>query len=135
MAYLPRTLSKTSLIVSKNLQFSALRNFSLGAQLNEKKTLKSVGQNIVLVDGVRTPFLLSGTDYANLMPHELAKVSLRGILQKTGIPKEMIDYVIYGTVIQEVSWALSKLSKDSLDIFSKNKSNMPFPVINWSLPV
>lgn len=106
MAYLPRTLSKTSLIVSKNLQFSALRGFSLGAQLNEKKTVKSVGQNIVLVDGVRTPFLLSGTDYTNLMPHELAKVSLRGILQKTGIPKEMIDYVIYGTVIQEVSWAV-----------------------------
>lgn len=26
----------------------------------------------------------------------------RGILKKTGVPKEIIDYVIYGTVIQEV---------------------------------
>jgi len=26
----------------------------------------------------------------------------RGLLRKTGIPKEEIDYVIYGTVIQEV---------------------------------
>lgn len=26
----------------------------------------------------------------------------RGIVRKTGIPKELIEYVIYGTVIQEV---------------------------------
>ncbi|KAL1517456.1 hypothetical protein ABEB36_001217 [Hypothenemus hampei] len=102
MAYLPRNLAAKAPIISKNIQFNFLRNFSLGTQLNEKKTIKSVGQNIVLVDGVRTPFLLSGTDYSNLMPHDLAKVALRGILQKTGVPKEMIDYVIYGTVIQEV---------------------------------
>ncbi|XP_066157101.1 trifunctional enzyme subunit beta, mitochondrial [Euwallacea fornicatus] len=101
MAYLPH--KKMALTLSKNLlQLNSLRTFSLGTQLNEKKTLKTSGQNIVLVDGVRTPFLLSGTDYNNLMPHELAKVALRGILQKTGIPKEMVDYVVYGTVIQEV---------------------------------
>lgn len=34
------------------------------------------GRNIVLVDGVRTPFLMSGTDYSKLMPHELARHSL-----------------------------------------------------------
>lgn len=34
------------------------------------------GQNIVLVDGVRTPFLTSGTTYSKLMPHELARHSL-----------------------------------------------------------
>lgn len=34
------------------------------------------GKNIVFVDGVRTPFLLSGTDYASLMPHQLAKEAL-----------------------------------------------------------
>ncbi|CAG9770608.1 unnamed protein product [Ceutorhynchus assimilis] len=102
MAYLPRNLAKGSLAVAKNLQLNAVRSFSVGSQLREKKTLKPVGQNIVLVDGVRTPFLLSGTDYSKLMPHELAKVALRGILQKTGLPKDMIDYVIYGSVIQEV---------------------------------
>jgi len=34
------------------------------------------GKNIVFVDGVRTPFLLSGTDYSSLMPHQLAKEAL-----------------------------------------------------------
>lgn len=28
--------------------------------------------------------------------------SYRGLLQKTGIPKEIVDYIVYGTVIQEV---------------------------------
>ena len=54
-----------------------LRAFSVGTQLNNKKTLKDkTGKNIVLVDGVRTPFLLSGTDYSKLMPHDLAKEAL-----------------------------------------------------------
>jgi len=30
----------------------------------------------VLVDAVRTPFLLSGTSYAKLMPHDLARNAL-----------------------------------------------------------
>lgn len=49
----------------------------MGSQLNAKKTLKDkTGKNIVLVNGVRTPFLLSGTTYANLMPHDLAREAL-----------------------------------------------------------
>lgn len=58
--------------------------------------------NIVLVDGVRTPFLQSGTDYSKLMPHDLARHSMISLLRKTGIDKELIDYIVYGTVIQEV---------------------------------
>ncbi len=34
------------------------------------------GKNIVLVDAVRTPFLPSGTDYKDLMPHDLARTAL-----------------------------------------------------------
>ncbi|KAF4522496.1 hypothetical protein B566_EDAN002581 [Ephemera danica] len=73
------------------------------AESRGKKTVQDkTGKNIVLIDGVRTPFLLSGTTYSKLMPHDLARHSLMGLLKKTGIPKELIDYVIYGTVIQEV---------------------------------
>jgi hypothetical protein len=54
-----------------------VRAFSVGTQLNNKKTVTDkTGKNIVLVDGVRTPFLMSGTDYAKLMPHDLAKQAL-----------------------------------------------------------
>ncbi|XP_046669936.1 trifunctional enzyme subunit beta, mitochondrial-like [Homalodisca vitripennis] len=74
-----------------------------GVLNSPRKTVPDrTGKNIVFVDGVRTPFLLSGTDYANLMPHELARHSLLGLLKKTGVPKEVVDYIVYGTVIQEV---------------------------------
>uniref|UniRef100_A0A672TA17 Trifunctional enzyme subunit beta, mitochondrial n=1 Tax=Sinocyclocheilus grahami TaxID=75366 RepID=A0A672TA17_SINGR len=68
-----------------------------------KKTLAKSGvKNVVLVDGVRTPFLLSGTTYADLMPHDLARAALQGLLKRTGLPKDAVDYIVYGTVIQEV---------------------------------
>uniref|UniRef100_A0A672R6X4 Trifunctional enzyme subunit beta, mitochondrial n=1 Tax=Sinocyclocheilus grahami TaxID=75366 RepID=A0A672R6X4_SINGR len=68
-----------------------------------KKSLATPGvKNIVLVDGVRTPFLQSGTIYANLMPHDLARAALQGLLNRTGLPKDAVDYIVYGTVIQEV---------------------------------
>lgn len=45
------------------------------------KTKTSLGRpglkNIVLVDGVRTPFLMSGTQYQKLMPHDLARQALK----------------------------------------------------------
>lgn len=59
-------------------------------------------KNIVLVDGVRSPFLLSGTSYAKLMPHELARHSLLSLLRKTKLDKTLVDYIVYGSVIQEV---------------------------------
>ena len=39
----------------------------------EKKGVK----NIVLVEGVRTPFLMSGTDYKDVMPHDLARAAIQ----------------------------------------------------------
>lgn len=88
---------------SSSLKYAATRNLSVGATLAQKKTVKDkTGKNVVLVDGVRTPFLLSFTDYNKMMPHDLARHALLGLLQKTGISKELIDYIVYGTVIQEV---------------------------------
>ncbi|XP_039296165.1 trifunctional enzyme subunit beta, mitochondrial-like [Nilaparvata lugens] len=58
--------------------------------------------NIVLVEGVRIPFLLSGTDYSKLMSYDLARESLIGLIKKTNLPVDVVDYIVYGTVIQEV---------------------------------
>ena len=59
-------------------------------------------KNMVLVDGVRTPFLTSSTDYKSLMPHDLQRMAMVGLLQRTGVDPGLIDYVCVGTVIQEV---------------------------------
>jgi len=54
-----------------------LRNLRTTSTVHQLDVSKPPNQgNIVLVDGVRTPFLLSGTDYAKLMPHELARHAL-----------------------------------------------------------
>ncbi|XP_055339426.1 trifunctional enzyme subunit beta, mitochondrial-like [Paramacrobiotus metropolitanus] len=68
------------------------------------KPLKSM-PNIVLVEGVRTPFLTAGSQYKSLMPHDLARQAIHSLLRRTKFPKEEIDYVIMGTVIQEAKTA------------------------------
>ncbi|OXA51580.1 trifunctional enzyme subunit beta, mitochondrial [Folsomia candida] len=63
------------------------------------------GKNIVFVDAARTPFLISGTDYQKMMPHDLARFALLGLADKlslTEAQKSLIDYISFGTVIQEV---------------------------------
>jgi len=55
----------------------------------------------VVVDGVRTPFLRSGTDFKELMAYDLARMAISGLLAKTGVSPEDVDKTILGTVIQE----------------------------------
>lgn len=68
-----------------NYKSSVCTLFAVGVQclstatplFSPRKTVKDkTGKNIVFVDGVRTPFLMSGTEYSNLMAHELAKHAL-----------------------------------------------------------
>jgi acetyl-CoA acyltransferase len=63
---------------------------------------QSNGRAVVLVDGCRTPFLRSGTDYAQLMSYDLGRMALKGLLTRTGIDPAEIDRVIMGTVVQNV---------------------------------
>lgn len=80
------------------------------------------GKNIVLVEGVRTPFAQSGTDYNDLDTYELQRHALlfvfpnldsrvdliyfsfpySSLLKRVpDLPVDAIDYVVCGTVIQE----------------------------------
>jgi len=81
-----KSLARPSLLVSRALSTSR----------------PSEAKDLVLVDGVRTPFLMSGTDYKKLMPHDLQRYALTGLVNKTGIDKSIVDYICMGTVIQEV---------------------------------
>jgi len=59
-------------------------------------------KNIVIIDGCRTPFLRSGTDFKDLMSYQLGQFAIRGLLNKTGIDPSDVDSVIYGTTISQV---------------------------------
>ena len=56
-------------------------------------------EKIVLIDGCRTPFLRSETDFLNTMTYELGQLAIKGLLNKTGVSPQDIDSVIMGCVI------------------------------------
>jgi len=100
-----------SALIKKSVPRSVtgLKYFSSSAKLcqvdapQKHKTLNKSGvKNIVLVDGVRTPFLMSGTQYKDLMPHDLLRTALQGLIKKTNMDTDSVEYIIMGTVIMEV---------------------------------
>lgn len=58
--------------------------------------------SIVVLDSCRIPFLKSGTDYNDLMPHDMLRTAVKGTVERSGIDIDQIDYTIGGTVIMEV---------------------------------
>ncbi|MFQ5537146.1 MAG: acetyl-CoA C-acyltransferase FadI [Gemmatimonadota bacterium] len=55
----------------------------------------------VLVAGARTPFLRSGTDFADLTAIELGKLAVRDALDRSGLKGSQIDHLVYGTVVHD----------------------------------
>eukprot|EP01041_Mallomonas_annulata_P004117 gene4117-8188_t len=58
-------------------------------------------KNVVFVDGCRIPFTLAGTTYNNYLAVDLGRFAMKGLLTKTAIDPKLIDYIIFGNVIQE----------------------------------
>jgi len=54
-----------------------------------------------IVAGCRTPFLRSGTDFADLSAIELGKVAVRDALGRSGLRGAQVDQLIYGTVVHD----------------------------------
>ncbi len=63
----------------------------------------STKKHVVLIEGLRTPFLRAGTDFAELISYDLAREVLKGILVRSQLSAEMVDAVIMGTVVQNTS--------------------------------
>jgi acetyl-CoA acetyltransferase family protein len=55
---------------------------------------------LVIVDGVRTPFCKLGTDLASLTADDLGRVAVQALLTRTGLDPGIIDEVIFGCVGQ-----------------------------------
>mmetsp|Transcript_47194 Transcript_47194/g.118864 ORF Transcript_47194/g.118864 Transcript_47194/m.118864 type:complete len:475 (+) Transcript_47194:82-1506(+) len=73
---------------------------------------KKQPNDVVLVDGCRTPFQLSGTGYQDLTAQQLGTLALRGLLQRhPSFDPSLVDEVVMGTVIQEVR--TSNLARES----------------------
>lgn len=59
------------------------------------------GKDIVLVEGVRTPFAQSMTDYEHLMSYELMSYALSSLMKRVPIAPKDLNYVVCGTNLHE----------------------------------
>ncbi|KAL7557288.1 hypothetical protein ACA910_016249 [Epithemia clementina (nom. ined.)] len=57
---------------------------------------------VVVVAGVRLPFSMTSTIYEDQLAVDLQRMAIQGLLTQTALPKNEVDYVIAGNVIQEV---------------------------------
>lgn len=51
--------------------------------------------------GTRIPFTLAGSTYGKYLAVDLGRLALKGLLTKTAMDPAKVDYLFYGTVIQE----------------------------------
>jgi acetyl-CoA acyltransferase len=56
---------------------------------------------VVVVDGCRTPFLRSGTDFFDVTGHELGRMAVSGLLHRTGIDPGAVELLVMGAVLQD----------------------------------
>jgi len=86
---------------TRHAQYSA--RAGLSTTTTTKKVLDSNDRrNVVVVSGVRLPFSMSSTIYHDELAVDLQRLAIQGLMTETALPKEAIDYVICGNVIQEV---------------------------------
>jgi len=102
MINITKNFSKT---FYNNLQITKTTARYASAAAAPKKLKPQHGKNIVLVDGVRTPFLPSYTDFKDVMAYELGRNALLSLVKRTNVKLTDVDYIIMGTVIQEVKTA------------------------------
>lgn len=65
--------------------------------------MMGIGRRVAIVDGCRTPFAKSGTDFRRLSAIELGKFAVRELISRTNLDASEIDHLVYGTVVQAVT--------------------------------
>lgn len=55
---------------------------------------------IAIVDGIRTPFVKSWTDFWDIPAQELGRIAVRELLERTALDAGKVDEVIFGSVAQ-----------------------------------
>ena len=57
-------------------------------------------KNVVIVEGLRTPYLKMGSDFQGMSAHELGAVNLKELLKRLDFNPADLDEVIVGNVAQ-----------------------------------
>ncbi|HWM94469.1 MAG TPA: acetyl-CoA C-acyltransferase FadI [Thermoanaerobaculia bacterium] len=68
-------------------------------QAVDRRELKGPRGRVAIVDGCRTPFIKSGTDFMNMDVVDLASVAAAELVSRSGIDPEEIDLSVFGVVV------------------------------------
>ncbi|HEX7182655.1 MAG TPA: acetyl-CoA C-acyltransferase FadI [Thermoanaerobaculia bacterium] len=71
----------------------------ISVKTSERRELKGPRGRVAIVDGCRTPFIKSGTDFQSMDVIDLASVAASELLARTGIDPEVIDLSVFGVVV------------------------------------
>lgn len=63
----------------------------------------SIKKEVVFIDGVRTPFLRSQTDFKKFSAYDLGRFALTGLITKTKVDGNDIGHLYFGNVIQDIN--------------------------------
>ncbi|MEX2456966.1 MAG: thiolase family protein [Balneolaceae bacterium] len=64
---------------------------------------KKKNKSVVFIDGGRTPFLKSGTDFKKMSSYDLGRLAIAGLITKTKLDGDHVDRVYFGNVIQDIN--------------------------------
>jgi acetyl-CoA acyltransferase len=64
--------------------------------------MNRIGRRVAIVDGCRTPFVRSNTEFKGISAVELGKVAVRELVNRTNLDVTEIDHLVFGTVVQSV---------------------------------
>jgi len=64
--------------------------------------MNRIGRRVAIVEGCRTPFARSGSDFKDMTSTELGKIAVRELIARAELDVNEIDHVIFGTVVQSV---------------------------------
>ncbi len=94
------SLRKTMLAFTK----TSLQTLKKGVSTITRKEFATANgaRQVVVVDGVRTPFKKSSGNYDDFKPYDLGRRVIKAVVDRNALNPEDIDYVTFGTVIQEV---------------------------------
>jgi acetyl-CoA acyltransferase len=68
-------------------------------RVTERRELRGPGGRVAIVDGCRTPFIKSGTDFANMDVVDLASIAASELVARSGIDPAEIDLSVFGVVV------------------------------------
>src|SRR5262245_6507289 len=57
-------------------------------------------REVVIVEGLRTPYVKAGTAFKELPAQELGRIVVQELIERTAVDPEMIDEVVMGNIAQ-----------------------------------